>query len=109
MKRQIVHLSIHQTSKVVAAMHAAMFTVMGILPAALGSIFQGNLVEGFLFLLAAPFILWLLIYIGYAIACWFYNLIVPITGGIEFDLTKKDHPLIIENVEKLSEETTLHE
>lgn len=92
MKKQIRHLSIHQTSKVIAAMHAAMLAVLFILPTALGYIFHGYVVLGILCLLIVPWIVWLFIYIGYVIACWFYNLVVPWTGGIEFEMEDAQTP-----------------
>lgn len=85
MRKQIVHISVHQTSKVIAAMHAAMVTVLFILPTALGHWFHGQIVSGILILLLVPLFIWLFMYIGYVIACWFYNLVIPWTGGIEIE------------------------
>ncbi len=85
MRKQVVRISIHQTSKVIAAMHAAMITVLFILPAALGQIFHEDVGGGLAILILGPLFSWLLMYIGYVVACWFYNLVVPWTGGIEID------------------------
>lgn len=90
MKKQIVHISIHQTSKVIAAMHAVMVTVIFVLPTFLGHLFNGQVIMAFAILIFIPLLLWLLMYIGYVIACWFYNLVVPWTGGIEFNLVDLD-------------------
>jgi len=92
MKKQIIHLSVHQTSKVIAAMHAAMIAVLFILPTALGYWFQGHVVWGVLILIFLPLFIWLMMYIGYVIACWFYNLVIPWTGGIELDVIDMPEP-----------------
>lgn len=86
MRKQIVHISVHQTSKVIAAMHAAMFSVLFVLPTVLGHLFHGKIISGLLILIFVPFFIWLFMYIGYVIACWFYNLVVSWTGGIEIEL-----------------------
>jgi hypothetical protein len=86
MRKQIVHISVHQTSKVIAAMHAAMISVLFILPTVLGHLFHGKIVPALLILLLVPFFIWLFMYIGYVIACWFYNLVAPWTGGIEIEV-----------------------
>jgi fatty acid desaturase len=89
MKKQIVHISVHQTSKVVAAMRAAMTAALFVFPLSLGYWFQGHVVFGVILLLFIPVIFWLLLYIGYVIACWFYNLVIPWTGGIEVEVIEK--------------------
>lgn len=86
MRKQIIHISVHQTSKVIAAMHAAMLSVLFILPTVIGHLFHGKIVSGLLILIFVPLLIWLFMYIGYVIACWFYNLVVPLTGGIEIEL-----------------------
>lgn len=86
MRKQIVHISVHQTSKVIAAMHAAMISVLFVLPTVVGHFFHGKIVSALLILIFVPFFIWLVMYIGYVIACWFYNLVIPWTGGIEVDV-----------------------
>lgn len=93
MKRQVVHISVHQTSKVISAMHTAMITVLFILPSLFGYFVHGQILTGLSFIVLLPLFLWLLMYIGYVIACWFYNLVVPWTGGIELEVA---HPKGIE-------------
>lgn len=103
MRKQIVRISIHQTSKVIAAMHAAMFTVLFILPLALGQMFHHHVGTGLAIFVFVPLLSWLFMYIGYVVACWFYNLVVPWTGGIEIDVAElKTQPLpeSVERVEK---------
>ncbi|WP_068466800.1 hypothetical protein [Candidatus Protochlamydia phocaeensis] len=86
MKKQIVHLSVHQTSKVLAVMYAAVFTVFFVIPWAVSHLFQGELLAGLIVLVLMPFIYWIVLYIGYVVGCWVYNLIAARVGGIEFEL-----------------------
>lgn len=86
MRKQITHISIHQTSKVIAAMHAAMISVLFVLPTVLSHLFHGKIISGLLILILVPFFIWLFMYIGYVIACWFYNLVVRWMGGIEIEV-----------------------
>lgn len=86
MKKQVVHLSIHQTSKVIAAMHAAMMTALVVIPSVIGYLLNGQVGSALLVLFVLPLFFWLLLYVGYVIACWFYNLVVPWTGGIELEV-----------------------
>jgi hypothetical protein len=85
MKKQIVHLSVHQTSKVIAALQTVLITIFFILPIALGYLFQGHIMGALSTLIVFPLVIWLFMYIGYVIICWFYNLIIPWTGGIELE------------------------
>lgn len=96
MKKQIVHISVHQTSKIIAAMHAAMITVLFILPTVVGHWLHGQLFTGILILILLPLFIWLLMYIGYAIACLFYNLVIPWIGGIEIEIADVKVPEYIE-------------
>lgn len=92
MKKQIIHISVHQTSKVIAAMHAAMITVLFILPSVLGYWYHGHVILGIVMLILLPLFMWILMYIGYVIACWFYNLVTPWTGGIEVEVADMGVP-----------------
>jgi hypothetical protein len=105
MRKQIVHISIHQTSKVIAAMHAAMISVLFVLPVVLGHWFHGEIAVGFLIFIFIPLFIWLFLYIGYVIACWFYNLVVPCTGGIEFDMIDISVPQK-QTIQKVPEDIT---
>ena len=44
MRKQIVHISVHQTSKVIAAMHAVMISVLFVLPTVLGHLFHNQVI-----------------------------------------------------------------
>jgi hypothetical protein len=85
-KKQIIHISVHQTSKVIAAMHTAVITVLFILPSVFGYWYHGNVIGGIVMLIFVPLFLWVLLYIGYLIACLFYNLAAPWTGGIQVEV-----------------------
>lgn len=106
MRKQIVHISIHQTSKVIAAMHAAMITVLFILPTVLGHLFHKQWISALVILIVFPFFVWLFMYIGYAIACWFYNLVIPWMGGIEIEVADVgvQNELIVKNSAEEGEE-----
>ncbi len=71
-------------------MHTAMITILFILPTVLGYWFHGQLISGVIILILVPLFIWLLIYMGYVIACWFYNKAVPLMGGIEVDVEDMD-------------------
>lgn len=86
MRKQIVHLSVHQTSKVLAAMYAAVFTVFFVIPWAVSHLFQGEMLAGLIVLVLMPLIYWVVLYIGYVVGCWVYNLIAARVGGIELEL-----------------------
>ncbi len=86
MKKQITHISIHQTSKIIAAAHAILTVLFFVLPAALGFLFQGHIISALSMLVLSPFIIWLLFYVGYVVVFWLYNLLIPYTGGIELTL-----------------------
>jgi hypothetical protein len=106
MRKQVVHISIHQTSKVVAAMHTVMITLLFILPNVLALLYNRHLLTGIFLLLFMPLFVWALLYIGYIVACWFYNLVVPYTGGIEIDVADvtSAEPLLAANKNLIEEE-----
>ncbi len=90
MKKQITHLSVHQTSKVIAAMYAAILTVLVVLPIVIHLIFLGDYLPAILGLIFSPLIYWLILYIGHVIGCWFYNIVAKRFGGIEFEMVNVD-------------------
>ncbi len=92
MRKQVVHISIHQTSKVVAALHTVMIATLFILPNALALMYNRHFISGLLLLLLLPLVLWARLEGCYGIACWFYNLVVPFTGGIEVDVDNVTSP-----------------
>ena len=110
MRKQVVHISIHQTSKVVAALHAVMIATLFVLPNALALMYNRHFILGILLLVLFPLFLWAMLYIGYVVACWFYNLIVPFTGGIEVDIdnVSSPEPLIIPSKNTLPGDDVSH-
>ena len=87
-KKRIAHISIHQTSKVLAIL----YVVLGLLfiPIGVILIISGQMVMGIVYVLM-PFIYGIL---GYPLAagmCWVYNMIAKSVGGIEFTVEDNDH------------------
>ena len=87
MKKQITHISIHQSSKVIAFL-LFFFTALILIPVAvIAYLFTGELSS--FALLLAPFVYLIVAYIAYAIMFWGYNIVASTFGGIEFDLQDK--------------------
>lgn len=86
MRKQIRHISVHQTSKVIATVHTLLVTIFLFLPLVINAILIEGIHRDLIGLVALPFIYWILMYIIIAIGIWFYNLIAQAMGGIEFDL-----------------------
>lgn len=86
MRRQIVRLSVGQTSKVLAAMYGLMGVVLVpfFLLAALSGPAGGGMSLGFA--LVMPVIYAALGYVFVAIGCAVYNFVARHLGGIEFEL-----------------------
>jgi hypothetical protein len=80
-KKRVTHISIHQTSKVLAILYVAiglLFIPIGVL-----LILSGNMGMGIVYVLM-PFIYGIIGYPLVAVMCWAYNLIVKNVGGVEF-------------------------
>lgn len=92
MRKQIVHLSVHQTSKVIGILYFLMIFVF-IVPASVILYLQSSDPTYFL-LFFYPFLFAILTYISTAITAWFYNLVARSFGGIEFDLEDREAPTI---------------
>lgn len=90
MKKQVRRISVHQSSKVIAAMYAAMTTVIVFLPIAIHQLVWGHIGRVIFFIVILPLLYWLILYISHAIGFWFYNLAARSLGGIEFDLVDLD-------------------
>ena len=94
MRQQISHVSVLQTSKIVAILYALFGLVMvplGCVILALNTGDRASLVLGVLYLLG-PVLYGVLGFILTAIGIWVYNLVAPRLGGIEFDLTEVPQP-----------------
>lgn len=90
MKQQIKHLSVHQTSKVMATIYAFLFIIFITIPTVIYNFYIGEIAMGIIAFLLSPVLYWVFIYIIQAIGCWIYNLIAEHIGGIEFDLEAPD-------------------
>ena len=85
MKKQIKHISVFQTSRVLAIIYgviAIVFMPVLLIPA-LGDNGNGSMV---VFSLVAPIVYAILGFMFTALFCWIYNIIAKYTGGIEFSL-----------------------
>ena len=97
MKQQIINVSGHQTSKVIALLYVVL-TVPFIFIGVLSFMFGGTPEDAneqkaqmftTVFLIFAPVIYGVTGYIFMRIGCWIYNLIARYAGGIEFTLAEK--------------------
>lgn len=86
MKKQIQHISVHQTSKVIAILHL-LFSAIVLIPIGLITYFSTGMPEG-LALLIYPLIYAILTYILFAIYSFFYNWIAFFFGGIEVSVAE---------------------
>lgn len=84
MLKQIVRISVHQTSRIIALIHFIL-SVIVIIPVALWIYFVSGDPVFFGFLIF-PFFNLLVSYIITAFFCWVYNIVAKSFGGIEFEL-----------------------
>ena len=82
MKKQVTHISILQSSKVLALFYFIVFAIIFI-PLGLISIFTGPLRDA-LILLVLPFFYLIVTYISSIILIAIYNFVAGYLGGIEF-------------------------
>ncbi|MFQ5729218.1 MAG: hypothetical protein ACE5GN_02520 [Waddliaceae bacterium] len=91
MKKQILHISIHQTSKVFAIIYFV-FAAIICVPLGFFTLFYGEITAA-LVMFFLPFFYLLLGYIAIAVVSWFYNLVAKSFGGVEFTLANvEDKP-----------------
>lgn len=84
MRRQIVNVSVHQTSKVIAILYF-IITIFFIIPFSIFFYMTSEDPSYFGFLIM-PFIYLILSYLVSIIFCWLYNIVARGFGGIEFEL-----------------------
>ncbi len=84
-RKQIMHLSVHQTSKVIASVYA-LITLLIAIPMGIYTIINGDIIGGLTMLIFLPILYWIFFYITHVIVCWVYNQVVKKLGGIELDL-----------------------
>jgi hypothetical protein len=87
MLKQLTHISVHQTSKVCAALYF-FITALFSIPLGLIALFT-DITQGIAFFIF-PFIYAILGYIISAVTALFYNWIVKYIGGLEFTLSEVD-------------------
>lgn len=86
MKKQVSHISVHQSSKVMAALLIVIMTIFAIIPAGLYALANGETSTGLFFLIVGPIVYGILFYIFHAITYWLYNFVARHLGGVEFEL-----------------------
>jgi hypothetical protein len=88
MKKQITHVSVHQSSKVFALLYfiiAALFAIpMGIL-----TVMRHEYSDAWVWV-AIPFIYMILTYIVMAILFFLYNRVAAYFGGVEYETVEKE-------------------
>jgi hypothetical protein len=89
MKKQIVHVSVLQTSKVAAALYFVMslpFVLIMMIPVMLAGSSMPGLSVGML--IAMPIIYLIFGFIFTAVAAWIYNIVAKVVGGFEFSVNE---------------------
>ena len=89
MKKQITHISVIQTSKVVALMYALMsllYTIIGIFMVAFCT---GPLRAAGIFYILMPVIMVTVGFLFMLLFCWLYNVVAGWVGGIEVNVEEK--------------------
>jgi hypothetical protein len=83
MRQQIVRLSVHQTSKVLAALYALMGLVLVPFLFLASAASPEGMGFGLGFALLLPVIYGAFGYVFVALGCWLYNVVASRVGGIE--------------------------
>ena len=89
MKKQITHISVVQTSKVVALLYAIMsliYTIIGVFMVAFGS--KPIKIMGMVYVFM-PILMLILGFLLMLLCCWLYNVVAKRVGGIEFTVEEK--------------------
>ena len=89
MKKQIVHVSVLQTSKVAAALYFVMsipLVLIMMIPVMLASGSVPGVSVGMLIIF--PIIYLIFGFIFTAVAAWIYNLVAKVVGGFEFSVNE---------------------
>jgi hypothetical protein len=88
MKKQISHISVHQTCKVIALVYFVLVAIFAIPWGIFAFIATGSAETLIIFL--APFLYMILGYIFMALFLFIYNLVAASFGGIEFTLSGEE-------------------
>ena len=89
MKKQLAHISIHQTSKVIAYIYFLLSLII-LIPIGAFTLFVVEDRSLAIFWFILPFAYLVCGYLGSALFCFFYNKIARMVGGIEFTLTNAE-------------------
>jgi hypothetical protein len=88
MKQQVARFSPHQNGKVIAVLMAVTSLIFLLPFYLLASAFgMGHAAMPFWSLLVLPVVYLIFGYVGVAIGCLLYNVLVPVIGGIEYEPT----------------------
>ncbi len=88
MKKQITHVSLFQTAKVIAALYFVISAIFSVL-AFVFSMFAPNRAPfGAVMLLIAPFLYAFFGFVFAIVGAWIYNQIARFIGGVEFTVTE---------------------
>lgn len=85
MKKQLTHISIHQSSKVIAALYFVITVPLAVI-ALIAALFGGGFGMA-IAALFAPFLYALVGYVIFVILAWVYNFVAARIGGIEVTVT----------------------
>jgi hypothetical protein len=85
MKQQIARFSPHQNAKVIAVLWAVVSLILLVPFFLLASVFGAGQGMPLWTIIILPIIYLVVGYIGVVIGCALYNVIVPFTGGIEYE------------------------
>jgi len=89
MKKRVSNFSVHQTSKVMAIAYLVGSALI-CFPLAIYLTFLEGLTTQVMQLFAAPFIYFIVAYIGLALMLFIYNYVASIVGGIELTVTEEE-------------------
>jgi Zn-dependent protease with chaperone function len=93
MKQQVARFPPHQNAKVMAIMMALTSLIFMIPFLVIGSLFGASRGGMHMWVIIILPVFYLVIgYISVVIGCAIYNVLVPFTGGIEFESTASDRP-----------------
>ncbi len=87
MKQQIARFSPHQNAKVMAVMMAVTSLIFLIPFVLLATVFGAGRAAPLWMIIVAPLFYLVIGYISMVIGCAIYNVLVPFTGGIEYETT----------------------
>jgi hypothetical protein len=87
MKQQVARFSPHQNAKVIAVLMAVTSLIFFVPFFLLASLFGAGQAMPIWAAIIVPLIYLVIGYIGVVIGCALYNVLVPFTGGIEYEST----------------------